>query len=193
MINALQQTWRSLSLSKQFAIVAIAVLLPGMAATGLWIAQKFSDALVRNTAEAIAISMESLVGQFADDIEKGGPLSHTTSLRLDDLLLQARKNKTVVSMKVWRADGTILYSSFPEMIGRRFEPSESLKLALRGSVGAELDDVPTSKMPWNVQQACSASRGLCSIAKSKIQQDNWRCRILCKWGAAQCRSAKRYH
>ncbi len=153
MINALSHTWRSLSLSRQFAIVAIAVLLPGMTATGFWIAQKFSEALIRNTAEAIAISMESLVGQFADEIEKGGPLSSATKIRLDDLLLQARKNKTVVSMKVWRADGTILYSSFPEMIGRRFEPSESLALALRGSVGAELDSEPHTEDALERKQA----------------------------------------
>jgi signal transduction histidine kinase len=170
MINALRQTWRSLSLSRQFAIVAIAVLLPGMAATGLWIAQKFSDALVRNTAEAIAISMESIVGQFAEEIETGGPLSSASRQRLDLLLLQARKNKTVVSMKVWRADGTILYSSFPEMIGRRFEPSHSLNLALQGSVGAELDSEPHTEDALEREQAVPLLEVYAPLRNSKSNE-----------------------
>ncbi len=136
MISTLRSAWQSLSLSKQFAIVAIAVLVPGMAVTGWWIAQKIGAAVIRNTASATAISMDGLLGPFAGELALGIPFSVESQRKLDALLGQARENRTVVSMKIWRMDGTIMYSTFPDMIGKRFEPSHLFAAALSGEVSA---------------------------------------------------------
>ena len=76
MFATLRPIWQSLSLSKQFAIVAVAVLLPGMAVTGWWIAEKIGDAVVRNTASAIAISMDgSACTSYAAELSQGAQIS----------------------------------------------------------------------------------------------------------------------
>lgn len=154
MHSAIRSIWLSFSLSKQFAIVAVAVLLPGMAVTGWWIAEKVGEALVRNTAGAIAISMDSILSPFVDEIARDGQISAMARGKLGVLLQQARANKTVVSMKIWRNDGTILYSSFPEMIGKAFDPSPSLKAAFAGNVNASLDSDP------HLEDALERSQGV---------------------------------
>jgi hypothetical protein len=135
MIKLLNRLWRNFSLSQQFAVVAIAVILPGMAVTGWWISKQVGDAVVRNTASAIFISMENLLAPYADEIEASGRLTPGSRARLDTLLAAARTRKSIVSMKIWSKDGTILYSSFPEMIGRRFDLSASFLSAMRGEGG----------------------------------------------------------
>jgi signal transduction histidine kinase len=139
MIKLLNRLWRNFSLSQQFAVVAIAVILPGMAVTGWWISKQVGDAVVRNTASAIFISMENLLAPYADEIEASGRLTPGSRARLDTLLAAARTRKSIVSMKIWSKDGTILYSSFPEMIGRRFDLSASFLSAMRGEVAADLE------------------------------------------------------
>lgn len=79
MFTTLRPIWQSLSLSKQFAIVAVAVLLPGMAVTGWWIAEKIGDAVVRNTASAIAISMDGLLAPYAAELSQGAQISTNPS------------------------------------------------------------------------------------------------------------------
>jgi signal transduction histidine kinase len=140
MMNFVKRLWRNLSLSQQFAVVAIAVILPGMVVTGWWISKKVGDAVVRNTASAIFVSMDNLLAPYATEIETSGNLKPESRAMLDSLLAAARKRKTIVSMKIWSKDGTILYSSFPEMIGRKFELSGNLLSALRGEVAADLEN-----------------------------------------------------
>lgn len=142
MFNSLRTAWQGLSLSKQFAIVAVAVLIPGMAVTGWWIAEKISSAVVRNTANAIAISMDGLLAPYADEITAGAAISAPSQHRLDMLLARARDNKTIVSMKIWNRDGTIMYSTFPDLVGRKFPPSPLFKGALTGEVSAIFNGVP---------------------------------------------------
>lgn len=142
MFATLRSLWQSLSLSKQFAIVALAVLVPGMAVTGLWIAQKIGDAVVRNTAGAIAISMDGLLEPYAVELSSGLPVSPTTQKELDGLLERARNHRTIVSMKIWRLNGTVLYSTFPSLIGKRFAPTPLFEMAKTGKVAADFDSDP---------------------------------------------------
>jgi len=142
MIASLRALWHSLSLSKQFAIVAVMVLLPGMAVTGWWIAEKIGDAVVRNTASAIAISMDGLLAPYVPELSRGEQISTISQQRLDMLLERARENKTIVSMKIWHTNGTVMYSTFPSLVGQKFPPSKIFLLALAGEVGADFDDEP---------------------------------------------------
>jgi len=154
MINLVNKLWRNLSLSQQFAVVAIAVILPGMAVTGWWISKKVGDAVVRNTASAIFVSMENLLAPYAKEIDASGTLGIESRAKLDGLLTAARKRKTIVSMKIWSKDGTILYSSFPEMIGRKFGLSTNLLSAIQGQVAADLENEA------HVEDSCERKQGI---------------------------------
>jgi signal transduction histidine kinase len=142
MSASIKSQWQNLSLPKQFIVTAIAVLLPGMLLTGWWISVKVSEAAVRNTAAATAVYMDDLLAPFSSEISNSGELSIESRRRLDGLLAQVRADKRIISMKIWKRDGTVIYSSFPEIIGQKFALSENFETALAGGVGADFDDEP---------------------------------------------------
>jgi signal transduction histidine kinase len=142
MQEKVRSLWQNLSLPKQFVLAAIVVLLPGMALTGWWISAKVQDAVVRNTAAATAISMDDIMAPVIAEISRDGALSESTRDKLDSLLAQVRADRRIISMKIWKPDGTVIFSSFRDVIGRKFPLSENFETALVGGIGADFDDLP---------------------------------------------------
>jgi two-component system, NarL family, sensor kinase len=74
------------------------------------------------------------------------PLDHVIADRLED--------GSVTEVRVWTADGVVVYSSEPADEGRSVEPSEKLLAASRGVIGSglvaqpELDSPPASQGPF---------------------------------------------
>ena len=76
---------------------------------------------------------------LGDGLLRGDPRAIA---RLDDLVLGRILNNSVVRVKLWLADGTILYSDEPALIGRRFKlPPDERRLFSRGGAAAELSDL----------------------------------------------------
>ncbi len=142
MISRLKAHWHSLSLARQFVLAALAVLIPGMIVTGWWISAKVSEAVIRNTAAATAISMDGLLAPLVSEITAGGALSAASQDKLDAALAQVRADRSIVSMKIWKRDGTVIYSSFRNVVGQQFELSENFLVALSGGIGADFDNDP---------------------------------------------------
>jgi signal transduction histidine kinase len=136
----LQATWKNLSLAQQFALTAIAIILPGALFLGWWISDKISEAVVKSTAEAALISMDGLLAPHVAEIRQTGALDPASITRLDNFLEKARAEERIVSVKVWRPDGTIIYSTFKDAIGKQFPLSESFQKALAGELGASFDE-----------------------------------------------------
>jgi len=62
--------------------------------------------------------------------------------RLDDVVIGQVLTGSIIRVKVWSADGTILYSDEPSLIGRRYELGEEERGLLRtGGSEAELSDL----------------------------------------------------
>jgi signal transduction histidine kinase len=144
MQSSLQSGWQNLSLSRQFVLAALAVLIPGMAVTGWWISSKVSEAVVRNTAAATAISMDGLLAPLMTEIGQGS-MSAASQDKLDSILAGVRADNRIISMKIWKRDGTVIYSSFRDVIGKKFELSDNFKTALTGGIGADFDNEPHSE------------------------------------------------
>lgn len=142
MLSGLRRWWASLNLVGQFAVMAIAVLFPGMMAIGWWISDRIGEAVVHNTATALALYMDGLLAPLSPEIKQTGHLADSSRELLDQLLEQARSDSRIVSMKVWNPDGTIIYSSFPDMVGKQFPISDDFAKAMGGQVGAELGAQP---------------------------------------------------
>jgi signal transduction histidine kinase len=134
--------WQKSSLAQQFALAAFMILLPTTLFLGWWIADNLRTTLINNTAETIVIYMRGLVGPNVNEIALTGSLSRTSEKDLDRLLETARQESTIVSMKIWRSDGTIIYSSFKDMIGKKFPMSDSLRAALEGKMSTDFEGEP---------------------------------------------------
>jgi len=139
-IVALHEWWDELALEKQFALAAAIVLLAGMVLIGWWVANRVGRAVIQNTAAAAALYMESSIAPLIQELAESDKLMPDTQARLDQLLARPVISDRVISMKIWSLDGTILYSRWKDMVGKRFPMTENMTRAARGDVAVELDD-----------------------------------------------------
>jgi signal transduction histidine kinase len=136
-----RRTWGGLTLAHQFALAAAAVLIAGMLIIGLWVTQQIEEGVTRNTASATALYVDSVISPLLPNLRDDGPLSAGARRALDETLSQGALGTRIASFKLWKPDGTIAYSSRPELIGQRFEPTDNLREALAGRVAAEFNDL----------------------------------------------------
>jgi signal transduction histidine kinase len=130
-----------LSLAQQFLLAGAAVLVVGMLAIGIWVSRQIEDGVTRNTATATALYVDSVIAPLLPDLRGSERLSEGARRALDETLSQGALGDRLASFKIWKEDGLIAYSSRPELIGKRFEPTENLERAWAGQVTADFDEL----------------------------------------------------
>jgi signal transduction histidine kinase len=140
LFDRIRQFWLNSSLTRQFALAAAAVLLPGTLAMGWWLPNEFNKTVIDNAASGTILYMDGLLAPLIPEIRSSNQLSMTSRARLGQLVEQSRKDGRIVSIKVWKLDGTIIYSTFEEMVGQNFTPSEDFIKASNGELAADFND-----------------------------------------------------
>jgi signal transduction histidine kinase len=138
---SLSSRGQRLSLAAQFTIVAAFVIGIIMAVLGRWVAARIETGVITNTAASAALSMDRFVEPYAQELASGSSLSVASQNALTELVKNKGFGERIVSVKIWRPDGTIVYSTFPDMIGKRLPVSNSLIHALNGEVVAEFQEL----------------------------------------------------
>ena len=133
--------WASLTLARQFLLAGSAVLLAGMLVIGLWVTRQIEDDVTRNAATATALYVDSVIAPLLPDVRDGDLLPKGARRALDETLSQGALGRRLASFKIWKQGGLVAYSSRPELIGRRFEPTSNLRRAWSGQVMAEFDEL----------------------------------------------------
>jgi signal transduction histidine kinase len=105
------------------------------------VTQQIEDDVTRNTAAATALYVDSVIAPLLPDIRDGDVLPEGARRALDETLSQGALGRRLASFKIWKKGGLVAYSSRPELIGRRFEPTDNLKRAWSGQVTAEFDEL----------------------------------------------------
>lgn len=119
------------------SLAAIAVIVVGgfFALRQVTIREAERDTRERVQAEARLVEVAGL----SDGVLRG---DRTAIERLDDLALGQIVTGSIVRVKLWSKDGTILYSDEPALIGKRFSLGEDeLRLFEDGGADAELSDL----------------------------------------------------
>lgn len=119
------------------SLAAMAVIVVGafFALREVAINEAERDTRVRVQSEARLVETAGL----RDGILRGDPAAIR---RLDDVVLGQIVSGSLVRVKLWSKDGTILYSDEPELIGERFElGDEEADLFETGGTDAELSDL----------------------------------------------------
>lgn len=142
MLKTIYGYWQKSNLTQQFVVAASLILIPTTLLLGWLIANNLRATLINNTATTIVIYMRGLVGPSVNEIAVTGKLSSNSEKELDRLLETARQESSIVSMKIWSPDGTIIYSSFKDMIGQKFPVSASLAVALSGEMSTDFEGEP---------------------------------------------------
>ncbi|MBZ4690999.1 MAG: two-component sensor histidine kinase protein [Cereibacter sp.] len=130
---------RGWSLASEFAVAGGGVMLLAMLAVGLWVTGRIEEAVVRNTANATALYMESFISPISQDLAVSPVLSPGARRALNEIFTNTPLGERVASYKIWKQDGLVVDASDPAMVGRRFELTEDLRLALQGEVRADFN------------------------------------------------------
>jgi signal transduction histidine kinase len=132
--------WSDISLAGQFAIAGGVVLAVAAVAGGFFVSHRIEDTVVRNTANATALYMESFVAPLTQDLATQSFLSDQSRVDIGLLLAETPLGQRVASFKIWRKDGFLLDASNAELVGQTFAPTENLTQAWQGEVRADFND-----------------------------------------------------
>mgnify|MGYP001396359393 CR=1 FL=1 len=138
-LGATLARWRSWSLARQFATSATLVLLPAMLTIGWWVSSRIQEAVTHGAATSAALYMENFVEPLVQELAKGDVISEVNQQKLARLLTDTSLGQKVISFKIWTMGNIIVASNRPELIGKSFEPSPSLRESWKGKFKAEFD------------------------------------------------------
>lgn len=132
--------WEGLSLARQFALAGGVVMLAATLLVGWFVSGRIEDVVVRNTANATALYMESFVAPLTQDLAQSDNLSDASRDSIGALLQGTALGRRVVSFKIWREGGLLVDASNTGLVGQSFPLTENLKLAWAGEVRADFED-----------------------------------------------------
>jgi signal transduction histidine kinase len=132
--------WEGLSLARQFALAGGVVMLAATLLVGWVVAGRIEEVVVRNTANATALYMESFVAPLTQDLARQDNLSDASRASIGALLEGTALGRRVVSFKIWREGGLLVDASNVDLVGQTFAPTENLHLAWAGEVRADFED-----------------------------------------------------
>jgi signal transduction histidine kinase len=124
----------------RFAIPGIVALLV-VGAGSLWMASTVAtDEAIRDARnDARLLARAAVEPEITRGLVDGDP---TAVARFDDLIRARVLSDTIVSVRLWHADGTIVYADDNELIGQHFDlEDEDLAVLENGRAEAELSDL----------------------------------------------------
>lgn len=127
------------SLARQFLLAAALVLALGMSAIGFWVSGRIEEAVTHNAAAATALYVDSVIAPLSQELGKADTLGEGAQLALSETLNQGVLRERLFSFKIWRPDGTIVFSNEASLIGKSFDITEGLKEARDGRIHAEFE------------------------------------------------------
>lgn len=133
--------WRRLSLVRQFALAAVPLITIGFGITGNWMGQRVKNAVLDGEAAAIALMVDSIVKPLSQELVDRQQLSAETSQRLKSLLWSDIDSR-IVLFKLWRFDGTVVFSDKTELIGQKFSSTDNFQRALEGRIVSAYETAP---------------------------------------------------
>jgi signal transduction histidine kinase len=131
---------RNLSRSTQFVIAAALILGLTMFFVGKLVSARIERAAVQSAAEAGAHYMEAFLEPYVQEMSRDNALAPSSIKSLDGLMGSRSLKRHIVSIKIWRADGTVVYSTDKSITNRKF-PMDEIAEALKGKVVTDLEDL----------------------------------------------------
>jgi hypothetical protein len=132
--------WNSLSLARQFLSAGILVSALAMLLVGSLVADVIQRSFINHAASATALYVDSVIAPILPDLQTTERLDDVVAQSLNETLGAGKLGQRLVSFRLWRGDGTILYANREEEIGRRYPPSENLVRAFAGDVVGAYDN-----------------------------------------------------
>ncbi|MBY5351219.1 sensor histidine kinase [Rhizobium leguminosarum] len=131
--------WNARSLASQFFIAGGLVSIAAMFVVGFFVSHLIDETVIHNSGAATALYVDSVIAPLLPDMQTESLLDDASAQALDETLGQGALGKRLVSFKLWRGDGTVLYANEKELVGRKFAVSDKLQRAFAGSLVARYE------------------------------------------------------
>lgn len=119
-----------------------------MAVLGGWVNHQIARSVLATSGAAGAAFMTAFIEPQVQGILPDGTLPPRSHEALDELLINAPIGKSIVSVKVWRPDGTVIYTSMSkDVIGDHFT-SADVEKAASGQIVSEFEDMTSSESAY---------------------------------------------
>ncbi|WP_431257393.1 sensor histidine kinase [Roseateles chitinivorans] len=128
----------SLSLSQQFLLVSFPVLLASTLVIGWWVGRQVEESVVHRIGGDTALYVDGFIAPHLDGLNRTGQIGDADRRALEALVVDADWARRIVSLRIWRPDGVVLFSSDGEGVGQKLEVDEGLEVAAAGSVYSEI-------------------------------------------------------
>lgn len=146
--------WAGLSLATRFAAAAALVLVPATLAIGAFVSARIEDAVVRNSAQATALYMDSVIAPISQQYAEDHAFSPGARRALEEIFADTPLGERVLSFKFWDGEGRVVWAENKELVGQVFGLSDDLRRAWAGEVVASFDEL------GDEESAAEAATGL---------------------------------
>ena len=136
-----ERYWKSLSLVRKFMIMGGLVVIAGAVVIGSWVARQIEEGVTRNAAITSALYVDSFISPLTVELQEKDTLSVGPIRALDEVFNNGPVGSRMVSVKIWRPDGTIVYTNDYDQIGKKFDVTDNLRIASQGEVVASFGNV----------------------------------------------------
>lgn len=133
--------WNGQSLARQFLLVGGFISVIATLIVGTFVASLIEEAVTRNSAASTALYVDSIIAPILPDMTTTEKLDESIERALDETLSQGALGRRLVSFRLWRKDGTILYANDKKLMGQKLTPSEDLKAAFSGRMVSEFNEI----------------------------------------------------
>ena len=128
--------WQRLSLASQFAVAGSLVLALATLGIGWWVTGRIEASVLRNTANASAIYMDSFISPLSQNLATEGELSAGAHRALAEIFTNTPLGDRIVSFKIWDLNGKVLDARDPAIVGQSFPIGDDLQSAMDGQIHA---------------------------------------------------------
>ena len=132
----LDSRWRRLSLASQFAVAASLVLALATLGIGWWVTGRIEESVLRNTANASAIYMDSFISPLSQNLATEAELTAGAHRALTEIFTNTPLGDRIVSFKIWDLNGKVLDARDPAIVGQSFPIGDDLQTAMDGRIHA---------------------------------------------------------
>lgn len=158
-----------LSLTQQFMIASLIILVAAALGLGRWAAGQIEQSVVSRTAETTALFVDSFIAPNLQELSTADTLTPDHIATLDRLLDDTPLGRQILSFKVWDAGGKVLYSAEPAAIGQVFPVGAELTRAWSGAVSSDISDLEDAE---NVLERTQRARLLETYAPVRLENSD---------------------
>jgi signal transduction histidine kinase len=136
-VPAIGRRVEKITLLQQFVVYTWIVLGVTVIGVGTWMSARIDDAMIGSNAGGAALYLAGYIEPYVQSVGPDGNLSPEDRGHLAAARDKLARRRHIESLKIWRADGTMLFGNREELIGRKF-PDAAIRPSVNGDIRVAL-------------------------------------------------------